>query len=98
MLNNEIHFVYSKLNLLLKLAIIFLFQNATINGQLYLTHSYPERFGYLPLETRETYGPQQSSECALILQRTYVNGKRGKSHAPLYGGFFDLFRRDGYDV
>jgi hypothetical protein len=33
---------------------------------------------------------QQSSKCALILQRTYITKDRSK--APNFGGFFDLFQ------
>lgn len=87
-------------NTRIKLWLILLLKNVLINGQLFLTPPLPptnhiENIAYLPLETRDPFGREQSSECALILQRSYTNGKRSKSNSPLYGGFFDLFKRDG---
>ena len=91
-----------------KISLILILKQTLISGQLFVSPSlspslppslspsnHIENIAYLPLETRDTYGREQSSECALILQRTYINGKRSKSNSPLYGGFFDLFKRDG---
>ena len=83
-----------------KITFIVILKQILINSQLFVSPSLPppnhiEGIPYLSLETRDAYGRAQSSDCALILQRSYVNGKRSKSHSLLYGGFFDLFKRDG---
>ncbi|CAG2117962.1 unnamed protein product, partial [Medioppia subpectinata] len=93
------YYFSSELNIILRISIIFTFKNILINGQIFVSDlSEPNAVTYLPLESRDSSGHHKSSECALILQRTYVNGKRYKSHAPLYGGFFDMIKGEGNEV
>ena len=46
-----------------------------------------------PIVPTDSAAVGQSSECALILQRTFVFNAKAKSQAPAFGGFFDIFRQ-----
>lgn len=78
----------------MSIVLLLLFAAKLVRGQIpqpMLPVVYPTAaVAYTPvMSANRMYG--HSSECALVLQRTFVNGKR-KSPMPQYNGFMDLFK------